>query len=178
MQDAFGKYVDFYPIHRSLLAITDDTKLFIIPGKIITHCKYNEMLVSSVHDNKTQMYYKKSCDDDYNKNSEGMRVKIAFTFTGEGQVFNPYVAVSGLTEIELQSNECPSGIIVVPVRGISMESNRYPNCQKNGYVVFMINTVPEESFHLNNHDPYHKEVYNSCMDYICKVMHGFDNDKK
>ena len=65
MQDAFGKDVDFYPIHRSFIARTDDTTLFISPGKNIKHCKDNYMLVYSVHDNKNKMYYKKSCDDDY-----------------------------------------------------------------------------------------------------------------
>ena len=42
----------------------------------------------------------------------------------------------------------------------------------------MRNTVSEESVHLKNHENYHKEVYKPCMDYIRKVMHGFDNDKK
>ena len=42
----------------------------------------------------------------------------------------------------------------------------------------MRNTVPEESVNLNNHEHYHKEVYNPCMDYICKVINGFYNDKK
>ena len=51
------------------------------------------MLVSSVHDRKTQMYYKKSCDDDDDENSKEMRVIITCTFTGEGQVFNQYVTV-------------------------------------------------------------------------------------
>ena len=50
MLDAFGKDVDFYPIHRSLLYITDDTTLFTSPGKISTHFKDIEMLVSSVND--------------------------------------------------------------------------------------------------------------------------------
>ena len=64
------------------------------------------MLVSSVHDNKTQMYYNKSCDDDDDdKNAQEMRVKITFTFTGEGQVFNPYVTLSVLQkEIYHQMN--------------------------------------------------------------------------
>ena len=62
------------------------------------------MLVSSVHDNKNQIYYKKSCDDD-DENEKGMRVKLTFTFTVAGRVFNPYVAVSGLTEREIPSNE-------------------------------------------------------------------------
>ena len=37
VQDAFEKDVVFYPICGSLLASTDDTTLFISPGKIITH---------------------------------------------------------------------------------------------------------------------------------------------
>ena len=106
------------------------------------------MLVSSVHDNKTQMNYNKSCDDDDDENSKVMRVKITFTFTGEGQVFNPYVTMSGLEKKELPSNECPSGILVVSISGISMERNRDPTCQKNGYVVFMKKDVSEESVHL------------------------------
>ena len=57
-----------------------------------------------------------------------------------------------------------------------MDSNRYPTCQKHGYVVFLRNTVSDESVHLKNHDHYHKELYRPCMYYIRKVMHGFDND--
>ena len=56
MQYAFGKDSEFYPIYRILLSITDGTTLLIIPGKIITDCKDNEMLVYSVYDNKNKMY--------------------------------------------------------------------------------------------------------------------------
>ena len=125
------------------------------------------------------MQYNKSCDDDDDddKNSKGMCVKLTFTFTftGEGQVFNLYVTVSGQTEIELPSNECPYEVIFVPIPGLSMERNRYPTFQKHGCVVFLINTVSEESIHLKNREHYHKEVYNPCMEYIHKVMHIFDN---
>ena len=93
-------------------------------------------------------------------------------------MFNHYVTVSGFIEIELPSNECPSVIIVVSIPGISMERSRDTTCQKNGYVVFLRNTVSEESFHLKNHYHYHKEVYKPCMDYIRKVMHGSYNDEK
>ena len=70
IQDAFGKNFGFYPIHKSLLASADDTTFFISTGKISTHFKDNEMLFSSVHDNKTQIYYKKSCDDDDDENAK------------------------------------------------------------------------------------------------------------
>ena len=63
IQNSLGKDVEFYPIHRSFIASTDDTTLFISPVKISTHSKDNEIIFSSVHDNKTQIYYKKSCDD-------------------------------------------------------------------------------------------------------------------
>ena len=92
-------------------------------------------------------------------------------------MFNPYVTVSGLIEKELPSNECPYEVIFVPIPGLSMERNRYPTFQKNGYVVFMRNTVSEESVHLKNHEHYHKEVYKPCMGYIYKVMHRFDTDE-
>ena len=64
IQDAFGKDVDNYPICSSFIASTYDTTFIISPGRIGTHYKYNDMLVSSVHYNKTQMYYKKYCDND------------------------------------------------------------------------------------------------------------------
>ena len=106
--------------------------------KIGTHCKGNEMLVSSVHYNKTQMYYKKSCDDDNydDENEKLMRVKLTFTFNAEVKVFNQYVTASGLTERELPSNEYPSGIIGVPIPGLSIEKYRDPTFQNNGYVIF------------------------------------------
>ena len=115
------------------------------------------MLVLLVHDNKTQMHYKKSCDDDDDENSKEMCVKINVTFTGKGQVFNPYVTVSGFIKRELPSDEFPSGILDVPIPVISMERNRYTTCQKNGYVAFLRNTVSEYSVHLKNLENYHKE---------------------
>ena len=105
IQDAFGKDVGFYPIHRIFLASTDDTTLFISTRKLVHICKDNDMLFSSVHDKKSQMYYKKLCDDDDDdENAKGMHFKRTFTITGKGKVFNPYVTVSGLTERELPSN--------------------------------------------------------------------------
>ena len=114
------------------------------------------MLVSSVHDNKDQIYYKKSSSDDDDENAKVMRVKSTSTFTGEGQVFNQYGTVSWLIERELPSNEFPYVIHFVPIPGLPTERNRDSTFQKNVYVLFLRNTVSEESVHLNNHEHYHK----------------------
>ena len=66
-------------------------------------------------------------------------------------MFKTYVTVSNLTQIELPPNEYTSGIIVVPIPGISMERSRDPTCQNNGCFVFLINNVLEEFIHLKNH---------------------------
>ena len=79
MEYAFGKDVDFYPIYLSLISRTDYTKFFISSGNISTQCKYNEMLVYSVHDNRTQMYYNKSCDDDDDANAKKCVSKLPLT---------------------------------------------------------------------------------------------------
>ena len=102
IKDAWGKTVEFYPIHRSLLASTDDTTLFISPGKLNPKPKEEMTLVSAIRDNKTQMNYKRSSKDD-EENAKGMCVKLTFTFIGCGQMLNPYVTVAGLTERELPS---------------------------------------------------------------------------
>ena len=87
-----------------------------------------------------------------------MRVKLTFTFTGSGQVFNPYVTVSIFTERELPSNDCPYGIRVVPIPGLSVERNRDPTYYNNGYIIFLENNVSEDSVRLKNHENYHKEI--------------------
>ena len=173
IKEAFGNDKEIYPMYSTLLSSTDDTTLFVSPGRIDDKKKRdNEVLVSNEHDNSTQMYYKQS-DENLDKNAKGMRVKLTFTFTGGGQMFNPYVTVSGLSERELPQKNCPSGILTVPIPGLCMECNRDPRCEKVGHVIFLCNTVSEESIHLKNHEHYHKEVYRPCVNNIRKTVHGY-----
>eukprot|EP00957_Ditylum_brightwellii_P117407 8954697-Ditylum_brightwellii.AAC.1 len=63
-----------------------------------------------------------------------MQVKLTFTFTftGGGQMLNPYIKVSGLSEQELPKKYCPSGILTAPIPGLCIERNRDPRCEKVG----------------------------------------------
>ena len=61
-----------------------------------------------------------------------MRVELTFAFTAEGQVFNPYVTVSGLTKIELPSNNPPPStcssarLLNVPLELLLLQYQVYP----------------------------------------------------
>eukprot|EP00957_Ditylum_brightwellii_P073635 5595263-Ditylum_brightwellii.AAC.1 len=77
-----------------MLSSTDDTTLFVSPGRIDDKKTYgDEVLVSNEHEDSTQMYYKQS-DENLDKSAKGMQIKLTFTFAGGGQMFNPYITVS------------------------------------------------------------------------------------
>eukprot|EP00957_Ditylum_brightwellii_P093903 7150784-Ditylum_brightwellii.AAC.1 len=88
IKQAVGDDKEFYPVHRSL-------------------SKNDDFLYSKLHDKKAQMLYE-SCDGDTQETAKGMRVKLTFTLSGAGQVFAPYVTVTGLAERELSKDKCPS----------------------------------------------------------------------
>eukprot|EP00957_Ditylum_brightwellii_P119556 9122229-Ditylum_brightwellii.AAC.1 len=89
-------------------------------------------LVVDDFDDKNQQYYQQQ-EAYLDQNAKGMHVKLTLTFTGGGQMFNPY-----FTE--------------VLIAGLCMERNRDPSCEKVGYVIFLRNTRSEESVHLHNHE--------------------------
>eukprot|EP00957_Ditylum_brightwellii_P045691 3467171-Ditylum_brightwellii.AAC.1 len=173
IKQAVGEDKEFYPVHRSLLFSSDNTTLFISPGKFKIDPKNNEFLYSNLHDKKTQMLYE-SCDEDTQQIAKGIKVKLTYTFSGAGQTFTPYIIVTGLTERELPKDECPSGIFKVPMPGLCMEWNHDPTCNDIGYAVFSRNTVSEELVHLKNHEHYHNDLYKPTINAIRNSTHKFD----
>jgi hypothetical protein len=137
--------------------------------------KTDVVLVSEDHDNTTQMYYANELTQK-DSSSRGMRVKLTFTFFGNGYMCPIYVSVSGLSERKFPRNTCPSRIKIVKIPGLCIERNRDVTCNKPGYVVLLRNDVSEESVHLRNHEFYQKEVYRSTVKNIRKDIHNFEMD--
>eukprot|EP00957_Ditylum_brightwellii_P028084 2120003-Ditylum_brightwellii.AAC.1 len=79
-----------------------------------------------------------TCDEDTQQTAKGMRVKLTFTFSGAGQIFTPYVTVTGLTEMELPKDECPSGSEDMPDESSSVGLNDGDMLQLKAIVKNMI----------------------------------------
>eukprot|EP00957_Ditylum_brightwellii_P082985 6309093-Ditylum_brightwellii.AAC.1 len=76
------------------------------------------MLSASNHDQKTQMKYEITD----NKEEESA--------CGAGQMFTPYVTVTGLTTRNSPPKSCLSGIFPVLIPGLCMEHSKDPSCKK------------------------------------------------
>eukprot|EP00957_Ditylum_brightwellii_P136255 10391558-Ditylum_brightwellii.AAC.1 len=120
------------------------------------------ILVSENHDDKTQQLYQKQ-EKELDESSRGMRVKITFTFLGNGTMSPIYVTSSGYTEREIPKSSYSSGIKFIPIPGLCIERNRDPTYQKVGYLVLLQKDLTLEAAHLRNHEHYHKEVYHPMM---------------
>ena len=174
VKKSFGrKKIDIFPVHRSLLSSTDDTILFVCPTSIARKPKNEKLLVSARHDPKTQMYYQKQPKNS-DESARGMRVKLTFTFLGNGLMMPIYVTAAGFTERDIPRSSCPSGILVIPIPGLCMERNRDRLNQKKGYLVLLRSDVALESVHMRNHEHYYKTVYEPYINDIRKNIHGYE----
>ena len=109
--------VEIYPVHKQLIFNSDDVVLYISPSKTTSRWKKEEYIVSAAHDDSSNMAY----TIDRNPHITGMRVRLTFTFSGCELIAPLYVTVSGLSGKELSWEECPEGILKVPIEGFCIE---------------------------------------------------------
>ena len=130
------------------------------------------ILASCRHDSRTQEYFLPK-HEDAEESSRGMRVKLSFTFLGNGDVFPAYVFIGGFSEHDIPKSSCPYGIKVIPIPGLCMECNRDPLANKTGYLVLLRKEVSLESVHMRNYEHYHKEVYRPSMNKAREYFHQY-----
>lgn len=66
----------------------------------------------------------------------GVRIRITWTGSADGTVASPYITVANLTERELPERDHPSGIFVMPIKGLCVGGVN-PFCTSVGFIVFM-----------------------------------------
>jgi hypothetical protein len=122
-------------VQPELCTSTDDTVAYIFAG---TAPKGDSMwrLV------KTADLEGRDCRSIYQKvdsqsNMCGFRIKLTFTFNAAGQMAPLFISVTGLSEAELPSETCPSGMLVMKVKGLAIGANVNVDCESVGYVVFL-----------------------------------------
>ena len=146
---------------------TDDTVAYVFAG---TQPKGDSMwkLV------KTADLEGRDCRSIYEKvdsqsNMCGFRIKLTFTFNAAGQMAPLFISVTGLSEKELPSETCRSGMLVMKVKGLAIGANVKVECESVGYVVFLRKCDTNE-LDTRRFAYYRDEVYIPFIENIRKSM--------
>ena len=82
-------------------------------------------------------------------------------FNGVGNASPFYATVYGLTEEELNTATCPSGVLTIPVPGLCYGGSQDCANQTVGYLVFLRNTSSNDNISTDqrNHIQYRNDVF-------------------
>jgi hypothetical protein len=154
-------------VQPEFMTSTDDTVAYVFAG---TQPKGGSMwkLV------KTADLEGRDCRSIYQKvdsqsNMCGFRIKLTFTFNAAGQMAPLFISVTGLSEKELPSETCPSGMLVMKVKGLAIGANVNVDCESVGYVVFLRKSDTNE-LDTRRFTYYRDEVYLPFIETIRKSM--------
>ena len=120
------------PVRRAYVMSTDDTTEFVFQGQGSNLSKAEFVLVSSkaLATSGTRAKFKTGSTDCAN----GLRVKLTHTFAANGTMAPLFVSVCGLTERELPTEQCPSGVLVLKIAGLCIGE-----ASATGTVIFVRN---------------------------------------
>lgn len=91
-------------------------------------------------------------------NMHGLRMKHTFTFSGAGQCAPIFITITGLTAGELDVNLCPSGLLVLKIRGLSIGGAVNPFITDIGYLCFT-RSDGTSNIDQRRHEFYRQNVY-------------------
>lgn len=100
----------------------------------------------------------------------GQRIKHTFTFSGAGQCAPIFITVTGLTASELDVDCCPSGMLVLQIRGLCIGGAVNPNNNDIGYLGFT-RSDGANNIDQRRHEYYRQNVY---LPFIQATRRHFD----
>ncbi len=154
---------DVYFVHPNCVLSIDDSRVFAFEGTVDKNGAWSWVLINESGDSRnsgTDSHFKVT--DNAGKKG-GISVKITFAFTAAGLMAPIYVAVTGLTEKELDPVLCPSGFLPYKVPNLCKGGNDVYSGGGFGWVVFQRadkksggdenkSSVASQKFdHYNNH---------------------------
>ena len=104
-----------HPVNPNLLFSANDTVFFTFEGRKNSDGQWAWKLVPG--DNSSNVPSEFEVGDDA-ENKGGLRVRLTATLTASGLAAPPYIAVTGLTYVELSPKLCPDEILAVKVQGL------------------------------------------------------------
>ena len=138
-----------YPANPNLVISTDGTVLFAIEGARDGTGDWEWKILDTANSND-------GVRSDFEVGGEadiaaGLRVRLMFTLTASGLAASPYIAVSGLTDAELDPVLCPDGILAAEVPGLCKGGDNIAN-NGIGWLVFLRADKDKKEDRDNNED--------------------------
>ena len=113
---------------------TGDSTVFVFRGK--SKKESNWILLQDGDDPKTTNQFVYGNEEDGTDNLNVLRVRLTFTMNAAGMCAAIFITVTGLTERELQKEECPSGVLHVSIKGIRVGGTQDLRHDAVGYLAF------------------------------------------
>ena len=126
------------PVHRALILSTDDTVEYVFKGSEPTAASFLGLVSKSVLGKRG---IKSLYDMSEDHTASGLRVKITHTFAADGVAAPMFISICGLTDNELPSHTCPSGILVMELDGLNVGEGG----KTKGRVVFIRNDKDKQT---------------------------------
>ena len=116
------------------ISTTDNTTLSVFEGSV--EGKEGESYIFKKDDETgTRSAYTKSISS--TDSQRGLQIRHTITFNGDGNTVSFYLTVYGLSEAELPSSTCPSGIYYLPLPGLCYGGTQNVSNTTIGYLVFI-----------------------------------------
>ena len=151
------------------VSTTDDTTIFAFEGAV--ESKANECyIVKKDNDTGTRSSYTKSTSS--TESLRGLRIRHTITCNGVGNAAPFYLTIYGLSESELPSPTCHTGVYHLPIPGLYYGGNQNVSSSTVGHLVFIRSTKKEDETSTDqlNHELYRNTVF---LPYIEEVRQHF-----
>ena len=149
---------DLKVVYPMFISTTDDTTVFTFEGSV--DGKENDcFIINTENDSGTYSSYNK--DTSSTDSCRGIRIRHSVTFNAVGNAAPMYATVYGLTEEELPTATCPSGVYTLPIKGFCYGGSQDCANKQEGYLVFLRNTSKQDVISTDqlNHIKYRNEVF-------------------
>ena len=145
------------------ISTTDDATMFTFEGAVSGKSEF----IIKKGQNGTRSAFTNKASSVNTDSHRGIRIWHSVTFNVVGNQAPLYATVYDLSEEELPSAMCPSGVFTIPIPGLCYGGNQDCSNETFGYFVFFRSTKKEDMISADqlNHKQYRNNIF---LPYIAK----------
>ena len=140
------------------LSTTDDTTVFAFEGSVDGKSN-TSYIVNKDNDSGTRSNYTRNTSN--TDSLRGICIRHTVSFNAVGNTAPMYATVYGISEEEMPTATCPSGVLTIPIPGFCYGGSQDCANKSIGYLVFLRNTNKDDDISTDqiNHTKYRNEVF-------------------